>query len=176
MPAQYHKCFHSMHFLSLLTCWPGSVRPATECWSSTVRTQTSEAAARSRSAVLITRVAGLAGCREPGPERWDTDWEDWRWFIRERTTQEQCSSESGWWGDTYTRESPHNMLHPSSSLLRVCLCAVCHMDDMDDKIKDLDRTFSWILKKPLKVSCTKYCTTNVRHPFVEYSFVSWCLV
>ena len=161
-----------MHFLSLLTCWPGSVRPATECWSSTVRTQTSEAAARSRSAVLITRVAGLAGCREPGPERWDTDWEDWRWFIREREQLRNNAAPSLDGEGTLTLESHHTQ-HAASFLIFTKGVPVCHMDD---KMKDLDRTFSWILKKPLKVSCTKYSTTNVRHPFVEYSFVSWCLV
>ena len=91
---------HSWH----LRCWPGPVRPATECWSSTVRTQTSEAAARSRSAVLITRRAwpGVASLGLSAETRWRG-----LAMIHPRENNTGTMQLRVWWWDTYTRESPH---------------------------------------------------------------------
>ena len=121
MSAQWHKCFHTMLFLILLTCWPGPVRPATECWSSTVRTQTSEAAARSRSAVLITRRA-RPGVASLGLSRGETVTRQRLAMIHPRENNNRNNAASGlWWGHLHSRYTRHghNTLHPSSSLLTV---------------------------------------------------------
>ena len=106
MSAQWHKCFHTMLFLIWLTCCPVPVRPATECWSSTVRTQTSEAAARSRSAVLITRRA-RPGVASLGLGRGETVTRQRLAMIHPREnnntgTMQRLARD----GDTYTRDTP----------------------------------------------------------------------